>query len=124
LREKVQPRGKFWYLGRFVAWDIKLVLARLGKASDRSLAKEIAAPQHFVRNVRLRLDIPAFDKLGALVPLLGRVPDRVLSIEHGVSRQAIRNRRRKLGIEVAPLRKHRAVEMLHEYALALTTEDE
>jgi hypothetical protein len=115
----LDPAGRYWFGGRWWHYDYSRVAARLGKVTDASLALELGAPLGCVSRLRRQLGIPVYDKLAAVVPWLGRVPDRELARRHGVSAQAVLLRRRALGIKPASLVKFKADALLRDYVAAL-----
>lgn len=95
------PPGRYWWGGRHRRYDFGRIAARLGRASDVDLAREITCLRGNVQALRRRLGIPAFRKLDEVEPYLGRHPDLRLAREFGVSAAGVRKRRKARGIPKA-----------------------
>ncbi len=98
------------------------ILARLGKAPDQRLAREVGLDPRRVKHARETLRIPPYDRMRPLLPFLGKVPDRQLARRFGVSEPTVRRRRQKLGIAVACVRRYNADLLVRQYVTALDLE--
>ncbi len=98
------------------------ILARLGKAPDQQLAREVGLDPRRVKHARESLRIPPYDRMRPLLPYLGKVPDRRLARRFGVSEPTVRRRRQKLGIAPADVKRYNAGLLVRQYVAALERE--
>jgi AraC-like DNA-binding protein len=89
----------FKFYGRWVRYDWARVEDRLGKETDRSIAKKLGCTSVAVGYMRERLNIPRYRLADALRPLLGQYPDEMVAEMHGVHKRTVAKHRRAEGIK-------------------------
>jgi hypothetical protein len=116
-------RPRYAVAGTWRAYDFGAILARLGRASDAALAREIGCPRRDdVRRLRVALGIPAHDRGACLDAHLGRVPDARLARHFKLSRNTVAARRRRKGMPPANRRRANADRKLRYYVVTLKKE--
>lgn len=113
------PPGRYRWGDRWVKYDYARIAARLGKAPDLQLAKEIGCHATTIKRMREGLGLPKYDRSDQLVPYLGRISDRKLARHFGVHARTVKKRREALGIPPIDQKSTRAQSRLRSYVEAL-----